>query len=101
MPSGNTAGAERQYRAIDGAVPNRDTEGANKRDYSVNRRRATGTPAFAGIIFAPVVFAVDSLRHTGRSRYFSPEFSLLVQRKFRDKTFESCRKQIVSLRLDW
>lgn len=34
MPNGNTAGAERQYRAMDGAVPNRDTEGANRRDYS-------------------------------------------------------------------
>lgn len=34
MPNGNTAGAERQYRAMDGAVPNRDIEGANKRDYS-------------------------------------------------------------------
>lgn len=35
MPNGNTAGAERQYRAMDGAVPNRDTEGANRRDYSL------------------------------------------------------------------
>lgn len=34
MPNGNTAGAERQFRAMDGAVPNRDTEGANRRDYS-------------------------------------------------------------------
>lgn len=34
MPSGNTAGAERQYRAVAGAVPNRDVEGANARDYS-------------------------------------------------------------------
>lgn len=39
MPNGNTAGAERQYRAMDGAVPNRDTEGANRRDYSLD-----GTP---------------------------------------------------------
>ena len=28
------AGAEWQYRALDGAVPNRDIEGANERDYS-------------------------------------------------------------------
>ena len=37
MPNGNTAGAERQYRAMDGAVQNRDTEGANRRDYSLDR----------------------------------------------------------------
>ena len=35
----HTAGAERQYRAMDGAVPNRDTEGANRRDYSLRRDR--------------------------------------------------------------
>ena len=29
-----------QYRAMDGAVPNRDTEGANRRDYSMKDSRA-------------------------------------------------------------
>ena len=42
MPNGNTAGAERQYRAMDGAVPNRDTEGANRRDYSWHRMGRDG-----------------------------------------------------------
>lgn len=58
MPNGNTAGAERQYRAMDGAAPNRDTEGANRRDYSL-RPHACVVPRLRGGDFLSVALSVD------------------------------------------
>lgn len=67
MPNGNTAGAERQYRAMDGAVPNRDTEGANRRDYSVQ-----SFPSEAALIRLVGAVCYEASEDWSSRRYMDP-----------------------------
>lgn len=60
MPNGNTAGAEWQYRTLDGAVPNRDIEGANKRDYSTEIFRFLPLRATNGAISGVSYTLIDA-----------------------------------------